>query len=148
MSLLTSIQSDIMTAMKAGEKQTVETLRMLSSQIKYKQIEIQKDLTDEEVVTQIRKQVKELVEAREQFLAAGRQDLADANMVQITILGKYLPAEISDDELKKLITEFIEIHKDAFAANARALTGKVVGALRAKAAPERISKMYSTFVMQ
>ena len=126
MSLLTSIQSDIMTAMKAGEKQTVETLRMLSSQIKYKQIEIQKDLTDEEVVTQI----------------------ADANMVQITILGKYLPAEISDDELKKLITEFIEIHKDAFAANARALTGKVVGALRAKAAPERISKMYSTFVMQ
>lgn len=144
--LLTRIQTEVISAMKSHDTVRLETLRFIVSQAKYKQIETQKELTDEDVITIIRKQVKELSEASAQFTAAGRADLTDANKTQIDILQTYLPAEIADEELKKLITEVIEANKAAYDANPRALTGKVIGTLKAKAAPDRISKMYGQMI--
>lgn len=144
--LLTRIQTEVVTAMKSHDTVRLETLRLIVSQAKYKEIEAQKELTDEDIITIIRKQVKELTEASVQFTAAGRADLTDANKIQIDILQSYLPAEISDDELKKLITEVIDANKAAYDANPRALTGKVIGTLKSKASPDRISKMYGSMM--
>ncbi|MEI6326787.1 MAG: GatB/YqeY domain-containing protein [Candidatus Roizmanbacteria bacterium] len=141
-SLLTRIQTEVIAAMKSRDSVRLETLRLIVSQAKYKQIETQKDLTDEDIITVIRKQIKELTEASAQFSAAGRNDLSEANTAQVNILQSYLPAEISDEELKKLIQGFIDENMPAFTANPRVLTGKVIGALRSKASPDRISKMY------
>lgn len=130
-------------AMKSGDKTKLNTLRFIVSQLKYKEIELQRVPTDEETVAVIRKQVKELTEASEQFKSAGRNDLMDENTAQITIMKTYLPQEISDEELTALITNFIAENKEVQSANPRAFTGKVVGALKSKVSPDRIVQMYN-----
>jgi len=137
------MQTEITSALKSGEKTRLNTLRFIVSQLKYKEIELKREPTDDEVVAIIRKQVKELHEAAEQFKSGGRQDLYDENMGQIAIMKEYLPQEISDEKLTILITEFVEQNKDLYATNPRAFTGKVVGALKSKASPDRIVQVYN-----
>lgn len=99
--------------------------------------------TDDEVVAVIRKEIKELSEANEQFKTAGRNDLYDENMQQVAIMKTYLPPEISDDELSVLISNYIADNQQAYTSNPRAFTGKLVGALKSKASPDRIVQMYN-----
>ena len=142
MSLISTIQTDLTAALKAGDVKTKETLRFIVSQLKYKEIELKREATDDEVVTTNRKQIKELEESKAQFILGKREDLATENDEQVKILQKYLPAEVSDEELEKMVRGFIEANRDAYNANPKALTGKVVGALRAKASPSRIAACY------
>ena len=144
MSLMNSIQTDITNALRSGQKTKLETLRFIVSQIKYKQIDLRRDVTDDDVVTAIRKQIKELTEALEQFKKVGRADLVQENAAQIAILSAYLPQEISDDELMHLVRAFIDEEKDAFVQNPRSFTGKVVSALKSKASADRIVKVYNS----
>jgi uncharacterized protein YqeY len=146
MSLIGKLQSDQLQALKNGDKVTLETIRYIVSQLKYKQIDAKNELTDETVVALIRRQIKELQEAIVQFEKAGRQDLVLQNQQQIKILQAYLPSEVDDVQLKKLIDEFVEAHMVEFRANPRALTGKIVAALRQHASPERISRMYAEMI--
>lgn len=143
MSLIQTIQTEIISSLKSGDQKKRDALRFIVSQVKYKQIEIQHEPTDEDVVSVIRKQIKELTEAVELFKQGKRQDLVDENLSQIAILKEFLPQEISDEELVKLIQSFIEEHKDTYTTNPRVLTGKVVGALKSKASPERVVKLYN-----
>ncbi len=142
MSLIQNIQKDLTTALKAGDQKTKDTLRFIVSQLKYKEIELKREVNDEEVVTAIRKQIKELDEARAQFILGHRQDLATENDDQSAILRKYLPSEVSDEELEKMVRGFIDANREAYNTNPKALTGKAVGALRAKASPSRIAAIY------
>jgi len=141
--LFTQLQTDSMQALKNHDSERVQTLRMIVSQLKYKEIEAKSPLTDEDVISTIRKQLKELTEAKDQFLTAKRQDLADANSTQIQILKAYLPSEIPDHELESLIRQFIASNEPAFKSNPKTLTGKIVGALKSKAAPDRIVRAYN-----
>ncbi|MFO0703874.1 MAG: GatB/YqeY domain-containing protein [Patescibacteria group bacterium] len=142
MSLIKNIQTDLMVALKAGDVKTKETLRFIVSQLKYKEIELKREANDEEVIAAIRKQIKELEEAKSQFETAGRKDLTTENEEQVKVLQKYLPVEISDVELEKMVRGFIEANREAYNANPKALTGKVIGALKTKAAPSRIASVY------
>lgn len=146
MSLIQTIQNQIIDSLKSGDKKKLDTLRFIVSQVKYKQIETQRDPTDEDVIGVIRKQIKELTEAAEQFKQGSRPDLVVENENQIEILKAYLPQEISDEELHTLVQDFVAQNKDQFAANPRTLTGKVVGALKAKASPDRIVKIYNSLI--
>lgn len=143
MSLIHSIQTDTTQALRAGDATKLNTLRFIVSQLKYKEIELHREPSDEETITIIRKQVKELSEACEQFKAGGRQDLYDENMQQIGIMKTYLPQEMSDEELASLIKNFIAEHKELYTTNPRAFTGKIVGALKSKASPDRIVSLYN-----
>jgi uncharacterized protein YqeY len=143
MSLIQTIQTETTQALKAGDKVKLGTLRFIVSQLKYKEIELHREPTDEEVVTIIRKQVKELSEACEQFKAGGRQDLYDENMQQVNIMKTYLPQEMSDEELSTLITNFIAENKELYTSNPRAFTGKIIGAFKSKASPDRIVQVYN-----
>src|SRR3989338_7588375 len=105
--LTDKIQQDIITALKAKDEKKLSCLRFLSSAVKNKQIDSQKEITDEDVATVIRKQIKELKEANIMFEKAGRTDLIDQNKYQIELLSTYLPAEISDEELKKEVEKLI-----------------------------------------
>lgn len=146
MSLIQTIQTDLTTALKSRDKIKLETLRFIVSQAKYKQIETQKELSDEDMLGVIRKQMKELAEASEQFRTGGRQDLVDENVAQMNILKLYLPQEISDEELTQSIMSFISENKALFDANPRTLTGKVVASLKSKASPDRIVKQYNSIL--
>ncbi len=143
MSLIRTIQTDTTNALKSGDKVKLNTLRLIVSQLKYKEIELKRDITDEEAIAIIRKQVKELMEDADQFKTGGRQDLYDENMQQIKTIQSYLPIEISDDELSSMVQKFIDENKDSYTTNPRAFTGRVVGALKSKASPDRIVQMYN-----
>lgn len=143
MSLIHTIRTDTTQALRAGDTVKLNTLRFIVSQLKYKEIELHREPSDEETIMIIRKEVKELSEACEQFKAGGRQDLYDENMQQIGIMKAYLPQEMSDEELSSLITDFLAENKELYTANPRAFTGKIVRALKSKASPDRIVQMYN-----
>ncbi len=135
------LQSDQIAALKAGDKAKLNVLRYIVAQIKNKEIDSRQDLTDEEVVQILRKQVKELQEANEGFAKGGRQDLVDENNSQITIISAYLPAELSDEHLEAEMDKLIADNQEAIQKNPKSIIGICMNALRSKASPARISAL-------
>jgi uncharacterized protein YqeY len=134
------IQSDQIQALKAGDKKRLETLRYILAQIKNKEIEKREALSDDEVLNVLRKIIKELKESIESFEKANRTDLAAEYKAQYDVAVAYMPAEISDEELKKAVDDLKTKHNEVFMKNPKALIGICMKELRGKAEPARILK--------
>lgn len=106
--MLEKVNSDLITAMKEQDKFTLSVLRMLKSALKNEEINKKSSLTDDEVLAVIKKQVKTRKDSKEEYLTYNRTDLADNLEKEIEILNKYLPEELSDEELEKVIDETIK----------------------------------------
>ncbi|MDA8168540.1 MAG: GatB/YqeY domain-containing protein [Nitrospiraceae bacterium] len=104
MPLAEQIDADLKGALKAGEKLRLETLRMLKSALKYKQIEKGGQLADEDVVSIIGSLSKQRRESVEQFRKAGREDLARKEEQEIDILKVYLPRQLTPEELDAIVS--------------------------------------------
>lgn len=135
------LQDDQIAALKAGEKDKLSVLRMIISQIKNQEIEKKAGLNDEEVVAVLKKFVKELNESIVAFTKGKRTDLVSETKKQLSIVTPYLPAEISDDELKKEIDKVIKENQSVFDNNRRAIIGICMKALKPKADGSRIMKV-------
>lgn len=98
MTLLDTVKSDLTTAMKAGEKDRVAALRLVLSELQ----KSAKDGGDDELAV-LRRERKRRVEAATAFRDNGRGELADAEEAEARIIESYLPAELSDDELRALV---------------------------------------------
>lgn len=142
------LQEDQTTAIKSKDLQTLNAIRYIIAQIKNKEIDKGGELKEEEALQVIRKQAKELQDSIEMFQNAGRTDLVNENNMQLEIVKRYLPAEISDDQLTTEIQALIAAHKDDYEKNPRAFTGTVVKELKSKADPQRISKLYASLIAQ
>ncbi len=105
--ILKKVRSDLKTAMKTGDKEKVSILRMLISVAKNREIELKRPLDDEESISSIRSQIKQLNESYEQFKKGKRNDLAEKALHEIDILKSYLPPEIEDMELEKIVKDVI-----------------------------------------
>lgn len=104
------IESDLKEAMKSGDEARRSTLRMLIAAIQNKEIElVKKDegLSDNEVMAVIRSEVKKRKDAAEEFTKGGRAEMADNETREAGILAAYLPAEMSDEELDRLVDEAV-----------------------------------------
>jgi len=101
--MLSRIEGDLKTALKAGEKRRVSTLRLLLSALKNERIQAQRELTDEEVEAAVRRAVKQRREAIEQYDRGGRRDLVDAETEELGILQAYLPEELSETEVEEAV---------------------------------------------
>lgn len=95
-------------AMKAHDSVRVSTLRMLSSELKNEKINLQQDLTEEEELKVIRKEAKKRKEAIEMYAKAGAEDKASTEKAELEILSEFLPPEISEEELERLVNESIK----------------------------------------
>lgn len=102
-----SIQNQIYDAMKAKDELRVSTLKMLSSALSYEKIEKQKELTQEDEMAIVRKEAKKRRDAIEAYQKAGMEDRADQEKSELTILQEFLPSEMSDDEVEKLVDDAI-----------------------------------------
>lgn len=126
------INDDLKTAMKAGEKAKVGTLRLINSAIKSADIDARpsgKDkITDAEILTVLVKMVKQRRDSVEQFSAGGRHDLADTELAEIVIIEAYLPKQMSEDDTRAAITGVIA---EVGAASVKDM-GKVMAALKEK----------------
>jgi len=107
MSLFKKIQNDMYAAMKAGEKESTNTLRITLAKLKDKQIEKRDDLTEEEVIKIIQTLVKQRKESIELYVQGGRNELADIEKNEIALLKKYLPQMISENDIKNIVETVI-----------------------------------------
>lgn len=102
-----TVQNDMKSAMKAGEKERVATLRMLLSTIKNEQIAAGGELDREGFLKLVRKQIKQRNDSAEQYRKGGRDELAAKEEREAEILGGYLPPAVDDDEIRVALREFI-----------------------------------------
>lgn len=127
--LLDRLQSDLNTARKAQDKAQVLLLGTIISDARNREIELRRDLTDEDVVEVLRKGIKKRRESIEMYDKGGRADLANNERSEVEALGKYLPAAVSDDDIRTAVVAAI----DAGAANVGAVMGKVMGQFKGRA---------------
>src|SRR5271154_7135910 len=106
--LFDTINADVITAMKAKDEASLSALRMLKSAIKYKEVDLKREVKDEEVIEVLSKQAKQRKESIEGFEKGGRADMAAKEKVELALIEKFLPAGLSDDELAKLVEETIK----------------------------------------
>lgn len=119
MSLKTQILDDIKTAMKAKETVRLNTLRLLSSALKQKEVDERVELDDAAVLAITEKLIKQRKDSISQFEKANRQDLVDIETAELAILAAYLPAQMSEAEIATAI--------DAAIASTGATSGKDMG---------------------
>jgi uncharacterized protein len=103
MSLLETLNSDLIVAMKKGDKNRVEVVRGLKSDIKYKEIEKKEPLTEEDVLGVLAAAAKRRRDSIEQFRQGGRDDLVMKESSELEIITSYLPQQLSDEELQKIV---------------------------------------------
>ena len=107
MTLITQIQDHVKTAMKAGDRLKLSTLRMLVAAIKQKEIDTRSDLSDDDIISIIEKQMQQRLEAAEQYEAAGRNELFEKESQEAEILKAYLPEKMGEEEVKEMIEKII-----------------------------------------
>jgi uncharacterized protein YqeY len=129
MNLKDRVTEDMKTAMRAGDKERLATIRLILAAVKQREVDERISLDDSQVLAAIEKMIKQRKEAITQFEAGGRADLVAKETAEIGILRGYLPAQMSDAEIDALIAEAIA---STGAASIKDM-GKVMGAVKAKA---------------
>jgi hypothetical protein len=101
------IADDMKEAMRAGDKARLSAIRMLRAAIKDHEIEIGKPLVDEDVLQLVSRLIKQRKESANQYREAGRADLEQRELAEVEVLNAYLPAQLSAEELARIIEEGI-----------------------------------------
>jgi uncharacterized protein len=116
-------------AMRAGEKDRLGVIRMITAAIKQREVDERIALDDSQVLTVLEKMIKQRKESLVQFEAGNRPDLVAKESAEITLLQTYLPAQLSDADIDALIAEAIS----ATGATGIKEMGKVMGIMKSKA---------------
>ena len=93
--------------MKSGDRLKLSTLRMLVAAIKQKEIDTRSDISDDDIISIIEKQMQQRLEAAEQYEAAGRNELFEKESQEAEILKAYLPEKMGEEEVKEIIEKII-----------------------------------------
>jgi hypothetical protein len=132
MSLKQQIESKLNSALKAKDKNTYPTLRLVMSAIKDAEIagrsKDQKEITDSDITAILKKMIKQRNESCEVYKKAGRNELLDNETKEIEIINMFLPKQLSDEETKKICEEVVK----SVGASSMKDMGKVMGALKTK----------------
>lgn len=108
MSLRDTINQDLKNAMKAKETKKRDALRLLTSAFKQIEVDERKELSDSDIIKIIQKQVKSRNDAATQYKEANREDLMQIELDEIAVYKPYLPAQLSDEELKAKLNDIIQ----------------------------------------
>lgn len=107
-SLLAAIEGEIILAMKGKDEVKLATLRLLKSALKNARIEKRSDLIEADELKVLRREVKKRKESIENFQAGGRADLVAKETAELNCLESYLPKELADEEIRKIIEKIIK----------------------------------------
>ncbi|HOV29495.1 MAG TPA: GatB/YqeY domain-containing protein [Candidatus Dojkabacteria bacterium] len=117
-----SLRKNMFDFAKNGQENKANILRIVLSEIKNKEVEIGHTLNEEEIIEEIKRETKKIVDSIEQFEKMGRKDLLEVEKEQLDLLKKYLPEPMSEDAIKDLALEKIkEMGDDNI--------GKIIGAV-------------------
>lgn len=125
-----TIRQDLKAAMLSKDEVRVATLRLLLSELTYAKVDKHaENLSDEDVISAVQKEAKKRKESIESFTKGNRPELAEKEQAELKILEEYLPAQMSDEELTKIVEEVIT----ETGASSMADMGKVIGMVMSKA---------------
>jgi len=123
------LQADLNAARKGGDKARTLLLGTILADVKNREIELRRDLTDDDVIEVLRRGIKKRRESIEMYGKGGRTDLANKERVEVDALATYLPAAVSDDELRAAVRAAIA----GGARNIGAVMGKVMPQFKGRA---------------
>src|SRR3990167_10317843 len=136
------LRSDLNQSLKSKDEPKVSTLRLLLSALNYKKIEVQRELTDQDILSVIQKEVKKRKESIELFKQGKRDDLVAKEEAELQILQPYLPQQLSEEELIRLVDQAIQERN----ATALVQMGIVMKQVMAKAQGQADGKLVSELV--
>ncbi|HEV7616576.1 MAG TPA: GatB/YqeY domain-containing protein [Burkholderiaceae bacterium] len=142
MSLKQQITEDMKAAMRAKETARLGTIRLLTAAIKQKEVDERIEVTDAHILTIIEKMIKQRKDSISQFEAGGRQDLADIEKAELVILSAYMPASLSETEIRAEVAAAVA----ATGASGPQDMGKVMAVLKPKLAGRADMTMVSGIV--
>ncbi len=108
MSIIEKIETELIKALKSGDKEKVVVLRGLKSDIKYKKIDKGDELTDEEVIAVLSLNTKRIRDSIEQFEKADRPELVAKEKFGLEVISKYLPEQLGEEELRGIVRQAVE----------------------------------------
>ena|SRR6185503_20807876 len=127
--LLARLQDDLNSARRAQDKGRTLLLGTIISDVKNREIEVKRELTDDDVTEVLRRGIKRRRESIDMFDKGGRDDLAATERAEVEVLSAYLPAGVSDDEIRAAVVAAI----DGGAKNVGAVMGKVMAQFKGRA---------------
>ena len=142
------IQKDMIEAMKAHDKKKTDTIKSVKAAIQMEEINVKRELNDEEVTNIIVKQVKMRKDAISDFEKAGRNDLASAYNEEINILNEYLPKQLSDEEVNQIIDEAFELVKPTSQSDMGKIMKEVSPKLKARADMGKVNQIIKNKLSQ
>jgi len=141
MSLRETIEQDLVAAIKGGDTFARDTLRLLKSSLQNQAIaENGHELTDEQVVSIIQKEVKRRQEAEALYRQAHKLELAEQEKQEVEIISHYLPAQLDEASIRSQITEYLQAHPTTLAETGKAM-GQLSGQFKGKADLGLVSKI-------
>lgn len=144
MKITDRIMEDMKSAMKSGQKDVVEALRTIRAALKNAEIDLGHELNDEEAMQVLQKEAKKRREAAEEYAAAGREDLAAKEKSELAIIEKYLPAQLTPEEIQKEI----EVVFDEVKPTSPKDMGRVMGTLMKKLKGRADGKLVQQLVQE
>ena len=144
MSISEKIAGDFKEALKTGNKSKLSVLRLIKSAMKNQEIEKRTLLTDEDVQAILRSYVKRSRESIEQFSKAGRAELVEKEKEELSIVQGYLPEQLEEDELRKIIKAIVE----EAGASGPGDMGKVMKSVMAKLKGQADGRLVNTIVRE
>ncbi|EKN64237.1 GatB/YqeY domain-containing protein [Schinkia azotoformans] len=128
MSLLERLTDDMKQAMRDKDKEKLSVIRMVKAALQNEAIKLGHDLSDEEELTVLNRELKQRKDSLLEFENAGRSDLADKLKAEIEILMIYMPEQLTEEEVEEIVKQTISEIK----ASTKAEMGKVMGAIMPK----------------
>ncbi|MFE7061118.1 GatB/YqeY domain-containing protein [Sutcliffiella sp. NPDC057660] len=144
MSLLERLNTDIKQAMKDKDKEKLSVLRMVKSAIQNEAIKHGRDLTEEEELTVLSRELKQRKDSLHEFDKAGREDLVHKLQGELAIVEHYMPKQLSEEEVSAIVQQTISDVN----ATSKADMGKVMGALMPKVKGKADGSLVNKLVQQ
>ncbi|MCE9586620.1 GatB/YqeY domain-containing protein [Candidatus Uhrbacteria bacterium] len=108
MTVIERVEADFKTAMKSKDELALSVMRLVRTELKNKQIELMRELKDEDAHAVLKKMIKQYQDALVDFQAAGRQDLLERQQKEIDLIAQYLPASLPMEDLEKIVVEAVK----------------------------------------
>ncbi|AOH55759.1 GatB/YqeY domain-containing protein [Peribacillus muralis] len=144
MSLLERLNNDMKQAMKNKEKDKLSVIRMLKASIQNEALKLRQDLTDNEELTVLSRELKQRKDSLQEFENAGRSDLVDKVRTELVYVEAYMPEQLSEEEISDIVQQTIkEVN-----ATSKADMGRVMGALMPKVKGKADGSLVNKLVLQ
>ena len=142
--MVEQLEKDMIEAMKSKEKEKLTVIRMVKAALKQEQIDHKKEINDDLLIEVVNKQIKMRKDSITEFEKGGRADLVEATKKEIDILMKYLPEQLSKEEVEKIINEIF----DEIKTEGQKDMGKVMKEAQAKLKGKTDMKDVSTMIRE